>query len=172
MYIWLYIIQTNILRIALSFIELVFYRTITVYLRSFYDVISSHYFRSTVFIINCCYCFKVSHVTLCDCYYVITVIKPKTNHEPIVFECVCLCSERFGVQLSSQLNQTQCCHRRNISSKGKGSCIVADSMTWRWTSQTRYTLWRNTASIKWKIWFVLIYTIDLFWNIFIRLFKI
>ena len=136
MYIWLYIIQTNIFVLHYHIIELVFSRTITVYLRSVYDVISSHYFWSTVFIINCCYCFKVSHVTLCACYYVMTVIKPKTNHWPTVFECVCLCSERFGVQLSSQVNQTQSCHRRNISSKGKGGCVVAHPMTWRWTPQT------------------------------------
>ena len=109
MYIWLHIIQTNIFVLHYHIYELVFYRSITVYLRFFYHVISLHYFWSTVFIINCCYCFKVSHVTRCACYYVMTVIKPKTNYQLNVVECVCLCSEGFGVQLSSQLNQTQCC---------------------------------------------------------------
>ena len=59
-------------------------------------------------------------------------------------EPVCLRSGKSEIQISGRSNQTQCCHRCEISSNG---AVLPRRNDAEMAPQTRHTLRRNTASI-------------------------
>ena len=85
------------------------------------------------------------------------VIKPKTKYWPIVSECfvkpIAFVPVARGLGLNSQAGQI----RHGVANglppsknffERQGGCVAAGPMTWRWASQTRYTLWCNTVTIQ------------------------
>ena len=74
--------------------------------------------------------------------------KPKKNKTGQLFERerVRLWSGRSEVQTLGQSNRTQCCQRLTTAATFLQKMLCCPGAM-RWAAQTRYTLWRNTASI-------------------------